>query len=89
MHTELPASTRLSWPRWADFLRQRRLEWLACWAIEAFGPLMPLGAQALLAGSPFLRAVISGKLADSLVELLDDPAEALAFARFLREDTVP
>ena len=89
MHTETPASTRPSWPRWADFLRQRRLDWLACWAIEAFGPLMPLGAQVLIAGSPFLRPVISVHQTASLADLLDDPVEARAFARFLREETVP
>ena len=89
MHTEIPASSRLSWPRWAEFLRQRRLESLASWAIDAFGPLMPLGAQVLVAGSPFLRPVVSSRQAALLADLLEDPDEVRAFARYLREETIP
>jgi hypothetical protein len=89
MQTESLTGTRSSWSLWADFLRQRKLEDLAAWALDAFGPLTVLGAELLHAGSPLLRPAFSTAQVDSLANLLEDPAEAQAFAAFLREGTSP
>ena len=77
---------RASWPTWADFLRQRGLEDLVAWALEAAGPLAILGAQAFYLAGPLLRPVWSNGQLEALAGLLEDHREALAFAAFLREE---
>jgi hypothetical protein len=89
MQTDTLTGTRSSWYRWAEFLRQRRLEALASWALDALGPLAMLGAQALHAGSPLLRPALSTAQVESLANLLEDPAETHAFAVYLREEVSP
>jgi hypothetical protein len=89
MQTETDLGTRSSWSRWAGFLRQHRLENLAVWAIEAFGPLAVMGAALLHAGSPLLRPSLSTAQVDSLASLLEDPSEMRAFTAYLREDSSP
>lgn len=86
MQTETLPGTRSSWPQWADFLRNRRLEDVTAWVLEAFGPLTALGAQALHAGSLFLRPAFSAAQVESIASLLEDPDETRAFAALLRED---
>lgn len=86
MQTDSLPGTRSSWARWADFLRQRGLESLAAWALEALAPVSALGAQALYFGSPLLRPAFSASQIESLADLLEDPAETRAFAAFLREE---
>jgi hypothetical protein len=86
MQTDSITEGRASWPRWAEFLRQRGLENLAAWALEAAGPLTLLGAQALYIGGPLLRPALSNRQLESLAGLLEDRNEAHAFAAFLRED---
>jgi hypothetical protein len=54
--------------------------------LEAAGPLTLLGAQVLYAGSPLLRPAFSGSQVGALARLLEDDAEARAFAAFLREE---
>lgn len=89
MHTETDTSARSSWSRWADFLRQRRLESLAVWALEAFAPLAVIGAQLIHAGSPLLRPALSIEQVNPLVSMLEDPTELRAFTAFLREGNTP
>ncbi len=55
---------------------------MAAWLLEASGPLAVIGAQVLYMGQPFVR----DRRADALAHLLEDPAEAQAFAAFIRED---
>lgn len=86
MQTDTLPGTRSSWPRWAEFLRQRRLGTFAAWALEALGPVMVVGAQLLHVGSPLLRPAFSPGQIESLADLLEDPSEARAFAAFLREE---
>ncbi len=80
------AGTRSIWPAWADFLRQRGLMNLAALFLEAAGPLALLGAQMFYIGGPFLHHALTDVQRDSLVELLENRQEALAFAAFLREE---
>jgi len=77
---------RSSWPVWAGFLRRHGLESLAAWALEAAGPLVVLGAQAIYFGGPLLRPVFSNLQIDALAGMLEDHSETLAFAAFLREE---
>jgi len=86
MQNQSVPESRASWPRWAGFLRQRGLEGLAAWALEAAGPLAVLGAQALYLGGPLLRPAVTGRQIDALAGLLEDSQETHAFANFLRED---
>ena len=70
------------WIKWADTLGRLRLEGLAAWLLEAGEPLIPLGAQALYFGQPFL-----GKdRVTPLAQLLEDEEATRAFAAFLRKD---
>jgi hypothetical protein len=86
MQTESDAGTRSSWSDWAKFLHRHRLQALASWTLEALGPLMILGAELFHAASPLLRPALSGARAASIARLLEDPAEALEFARYLRRE---
>ncbi len=86
MQTDSFPGKRSSWPRWADFLRQRGLETFAAWTLEALAPLSTVGAQLLHFGSPLIRPAISSAQIESLADLLEDPGEARAFAAFLREE---
>ena len=86
MQMDAISENRASWPGWAEFLRQHRLEYLAAWALEAAGPLTVLGAQALYLGGPLLRPALSNGFIEALADLLEDHSEAQAFAAFLREE---
>ena len=87
MQTENHTNTRSSWNEWAVFLRRRRLDSLASWALDALAPLAVVGGQLLHAGSPLLRPALSGGQAEMLANLLEDPAESRQFAAYLREAT--
>jgi hypothetical protein len=80
---------RSSWPAWADFLRQHGLEDMAAWTLEAAGPLTVIGAQLVYFGSPLLRPALTDTQCNELASLLEDRAEAQAFAAFLREEGSP
>ncbi len=86
MQTKPFTNSRASWSRWADFLRSHGLENLAAWALDAAGPLTPLGAQILYMGSPLLRPSFSDGQLDSLAGLLEDSNEVRAFTAYLREE---
>jgi len=76
---------RASWPQWAEFLRQRRLEGLAVWVLEAVGPLAILGAQALYLGGPLIRPAVPDAQLEALAGMLEDRDELRDFTAFLRE----
>lgn len=86
MQTDNHPEERVSWSKWAEFLRDWRLDGLVSWALEAAGPLTVLGAQALYLGSPLLRPVFSNGQLGALASLLEEKSEAQAFVAFLRED---
>ena len=86
MPTESLPEAHASWPKWAEFLHNRRLEGLVAWALEAAGPLTVLGAQALYLGGPLLRPAFSNGQFGALASLLEENSEAQAFAAFLREE---
>jgi hypothetical protein len=85
MQTDPDLKARATWPQWADFLRQRGLEGLATWALEAAGPLAILGAQALYLSRPLLRPALSDTQLTALAGLLEDRDEMRDFTTFLRE----
>lgn len=78
---------RSAWPVWTEFLHRHGLENLAIWAMEATGPFMVLGAQALYVFGPLLRPAITDVQRNALAGLLEDRDEALAFTALLREET--
>jgi len=86
MPTDSLPEARASWPKWAEFLRNHRLEGLVAWALEAAGPLTVLGAQALYLSGPLLRPAFSNGQIGALVSLLEESSEAQAFVAFLRKE---
>jgi hypothetical protein len=85
MQNDPLSMARASWPNWAEFLRQHKLEGLAVWVLEAVGPLAILGAQALYLGGPLIRPAISDDELSALAGMLEDPEELQNFTAFLRE----
>ena len=86
--SQLPES-RPDWTAWADFLRQRGLDGLAAWLLEAAGPLTVLGAQFLYLGGPLLRPAVPPTQLNLLAALLEDPEQARSFAAYLRREAGP
>lgn len=72
-------SSREFWHRWAESLRRYQLHDLVASFLEAGSPFALLGAQAIYFSGGFIR---SDQLT-ALAELLEDEAEANAFASFL------
>lgn len=56
--------------------------------LEGGGPLIPLAAQLVYLGQPFLSGGNASRHLQALAELLEDREETLSFATFLREDKV-
>ena len=54
--------------------------------LEAAGPLTILLAQAVILGQPFLSDPLKRERWAALAEMLENPAEAKAFASFLKEE---
>jgi hypothetical protein len=77
---------RPDWSTWAAFLRERRLDGLAAWLLDAAGPLTVLIAQVLYLGGPLFRPTFSSLQVNGLAGLLEDPQQARDFAAFLREE---
>lgn len=73
---------RENWARWAEKLDRWGLRGTAAWFLDAAGPLLTIGAQALYFGQPFLNRDRTAVLA----QLLEDDGEAHAFAAFLQEE---
>ena len=86
MQMDSTIEARSAWPVWAEFLRQRGLDNLAAFILEAAGPLTVLGAQALYLSGPLLRPAMTDTQRDALADMLENRGEALAFATFLREE---
>jgi hypothetical protein len=74
---------RSEWSEWAESLRRFKLDVVAAWLLEAGGPLMVLGAQAVYLSQPFL----GGKKLNSLAQMLEEEEETQAFARYLRGES--
>lgn len=71
--------TQDEWPVWAAFLKRYQLDQLTAWVLEAGGPLVLLGAQALYFGRSFL----GHQHVDLLARVLEDETEVRAFAAYL------
>lgn len=73
---------RAYWPAWAEGLQHWKLSAFAAWLLEAGGPFILLGSQALYAARPFL----GGEQIDALARILEEDDEVQAFANYLREE---
>jgi hypothetical protein len=69
------------WPRWAELLHQYNLDQFAAWMLEAGGPFILLGAQALYFG----RSLGGTQQMDALARTLEDDNELRAFAAYLQD----
>jgi hypothetical protein len=74
------------WESWARFLHRFEMERPAAYLLEAAGPLTILLAQAVILGQPFLSDPLKRERWAALAEMLENPAEAKAFASFLKEE---
>jgi len=74
------------WGSWARFLQRFEMERPAAYLLEAAGPLTILLAQAMILGQPFLSDPLKRERWAALAEMLENPAEAKAFASFLKEE---
>jgi hypothetical protein len=74
------------WGSWARFLQRSEMERPAAYLLEAAGPLTILLAQAMILGQPFLSDPLKRERWAALAEMLENPAEAKAFASFLKEE---
>ena len=72
--------SRAEWSKWAESLRNLKLDGMVAWLLEAGAPLTILGAQALYISQPF----VGGNKIDSLAQMLEQEDETQAFARYLR-----
>ncbi len=72
--------SRSEWSKWAESLRNLKLDGIVAWLLEAGAPLTILGAQALYISQPF----VGGKKIDSLAQMLEQEDETQAFAQYLR-----
>ncbi len=85
MQTEKGSTSRAKWSSWAGFLRRYGLENITAWFLEAAGPMILVGSQAVSFGAPLLRPWLDENQEKELSALLEDREEASAFASFLRQ----
>ena len=76
--------SRIEWSKWAESLRNLKLDGIVAWLLEAGGPLTILGAQALYVSQPF----VGGENINSLAQMLEQEDETQAFARYLRGEVL-
>ena len=76
--------SRIEWSKWAESLRNLKLDGIVAWLLEAGGPLTILGAQALYVSQPF----VGGEKINSLAHMLEQEDETQAFARYLRGEVL-
>jgi hypothetical protein len=74
------------WQTWAEHLRHWRLGSFAAWLFESVGPAHLVGAQLVYIGQPLLEAFVPHGQFKTFARLLEQPAQAQAFAAFLREE---
>lgn len=86
MQTEIDSQSRANWSSWAGFLRRYGLENITAWFLEAAGPMILMGSQALSFGAPLLRPWLDENQEKALSVLLEDREATSAFATFLRQD---
>ena len=76
--------SRIEWSKWAESLRNLKLDGIVAWLLEAGAPLTILGAQVLYISQPF----VGGGKINSLAHMLEQEDETQAFARYLRGDVL-
>jgi hypothetical protein len=87
-YTRFVDLTRDRWKPWAHFLHRFELERPAALLLEIAGPLTILLAQVVYLGQPLLGGSKNRADWEALAGMLEDPAQAKAFANYLKEDQV-
>lgn len=80
--------TQDHWEGWARFLHRFEMEKPAAYILEASGPLTILLAQMVTLGQPLLGGAQNRAGWEALAGMLEDPAQAKAFAEFLKEEWI-
>ncbi|MBN1305475.1 MAG: hypothetical protein JXA13_13635 [Anaerolineales bacterium] len=73
---------RAYWSHWAKLLHAWKLDYFTAWFLEAGGPFILLGAQAIYLSEPFW----GNRQTRALAHMLENGAEIQAFSDFLREE---
>lgn len=84
-HPESPPDLDLALA-WAEQARQRGWGDALLTALDAFAPLIPVGAQALWVAQPLLGVLGGGALAGALARLLETPEGVAALRARLSGD---
>ena len=85
-HPPHQEQTRNEWRRWARTLQRLGLAKFAAAFLESGGAFSTLAAQALYISQPMLEPWAERDGVGSLAELLENPAEAAALMRVLKEE---
>jgi hypothetical protein len=72
------------WPEWAHFLKNRGLENMTAWLLEAGSPLALIGAQLIYVGQPLINPIVPLEHTKALAQMLEDKEESLAFLAYLK-----
>jgi len=72
----------MKWTKWSNTLARFKVKNLSIWLLEIGEPFMPIGAQLLYLGQPFLGY---DRVKD-LANLLEDKEEARAFKAYLKKE---
>ena len=73
------------WRNWSDYLHRWGVHNLVATFLEAAGPLVIFGAQAVYLSQPFLRPLWPEDRWQALTALLEDSRQAQHFAAMLRD----
>lgn len=73
------------WKTWAEHLRHWRLGGFVAWFLDSASPVHLVGAQLVYIGQPVLEAFVPQGQFKALASILEQPAQAQAFATYLRE----
>ncbi|GAB4579868.1 MAG: hypothetical protein Fur0022_26070 [Anaerolineales bacterium] len=74
------------WQTWAEHLRHWRLQNFAAWLLDSASPIHLIVAQLAYVGQPLLQAFVPNGQINALTAILEQPAQAQAFAALLREE---
>lgn len=76
------------WEPWARFLHRFEMGRPTAYLLEAAGPLTILFAQLVSLGQPLFSGSKNQADWEALADMLEDPAQAKAFAEYLKKERI-
>ncbi len=73
------------WEKWKNQLIRWGANGVIATALEYTGPFSFIGAQLLIFSAPFLSMILPEKQVDALSQMLEQPADRMAFADYLKK----